>query len=239
MKLHWSVLMLMARSTIHKLLGLFVIMAVAEGVLFALSLCTWLNIGGLELILSHSHITVVCAICFVLVTVLLWTTGCEFSSKQGYTLQRLSVSPRSVFLWQAVYNTICYFLFWAVQTLIVLALCHLYMAVAHEAVVNQQTVFLAFYRNPFLHSLLPLDEAFRYVRNVLLVLSLGVTSAHFPLCQRRRTWSFTAIGMAAATLFLFQGNMGNFDGDSALAVFAVAALVLTIVMGWKEPAYED
>ena len=57
-------------------------------------------------------------------------------------------------------------IFWAAQVLFVLLLCRVYLAKADPACVNAQTVFLAFYRQKFLHSLLPLAETSRWVRVV-------------------------------------------------------------------------
>lgn len=179
---------------IYKILGLLFVMAVAEGTLFYFALNRTLvteNAGlgstGLEQLFTRSWAALVCVVFFTVAIFLLILTGYEHGSKQGYTLRRLSVSERSVFLWQAVYNTFCCFLFWAVLLGIALALCKLYVAKVGLEYVSGQTIFLAFYRNNFLHSLLPLEETSRYIRNVVLILGLGISSACFPFKQRRGT----------------------------------------------------
>ena len=161
MKKHLSVFMLMARSSIYKVISVFVLMAVVEYGL----VCMRLNQGvmsdqhNLEIVVDESRILWVFGAVFLLMTVFLCQTGCGFSSKTGYTLRRLSISERMVFVWQSIYNMMCYCLLWFVQILVVFGLCNLYVNMAPEGFVTNQTIFLAFYRNDFLHSLLPMEDA--------------------------------------------------------------------------------
>lgn len=184
MKRHLSIWMLMARSTICKVLGLLLALAAADGVLFALTLRQDTSILGLEQVLAESHLSIVFGVCMVLLMAVLCLNGCEFSAKQGYTLRRLRVSQREIFPWQAAHNAVCCFWLLAVQTLIVLALCRVYAAQDPD-MVNSQTVFLAFYRVPFLHSLLPLADGWRYVRNAVLCATR--CCARRSACARRRS----------------------------------------------------
>lgn len=223
MKQHLSVLMLMARSTIYKILGVFFLMAAIQGGLFytALNRVMAAETAGLELVFQQSRIIWVCALGFLLVTALLCLTGCESGGKQDYTLRRLSISEKSIFLWQTFYNTCCFFFFWIVQLFIVLALCLLYMKSIDTTAINDQAVFLAFYRSNFLHGLLPLDETSRYVRNAVLVFGLGITSAYFPLLQRRGKASLQVFILVAITLFYFPHNMGSLGTDILVIVLSL------------------
>lgn len=238
MREHLSVLMLMARSTIYKVLGIFFLMAAAEGGLFYLALNRavateapgagslemegpQMNITGMEQVFQQSRIIWIFALTFLLITALLCLTGTEFGGKQGYTLRRLSIPERTIFLWQAFYNTCCFFLLWAVQLFIVLALCKLYAEKMDPVAVTQQTVFLAFYRNSFLHSLLPLAEISRYARNVLLVLGLGISSAYFPFRQRRGETGVQVIILTAIALIFFSRSMGSLGGDIFVIVLSL------------------
>ncbi len=241
MKKHLSILMLMSRSTIYKLLGMLLIMAAVEGTLFYFTLGKMMatEIVGLELVLQQSRISWICALSFLLVTVLLCLTGCEFGGRQGYTLRRLSVSQRSVFLWQAFYNICCFFLFWAVQLFIVLALCRLYMERIDPPAISNQTVFLAFYRNDFLHSLLPLADISRYVRNLFLVLGLGIASAYFPIRQRRGGTGVGIIVLSAVTLFFFSHSMGSLGNDILVIVFSIVTATMALYGALKEEAVNE
>lgn len=241
MKKHLSVLMLMSRSTIYKILGILVIMTAVEGTLFYLTLrnMTAAEVVGLELVFQQSRILWVCALGYLLVTALLCLTGCEFSGKQGYTLHRLSVSQRSVFLWQAFYNICCFFLFWAVQLFIVLALCRLYMEKIDPPAISNQTVFLAFYRNDFLHSLLPLADMSRYVRNIFLILGLGIASAYFPIRQRRGGTGVGIIVLSAVTLLFFSHSMGSLGNDILVIVFSIVTATMALYGALKEEAANE
>ncbi len=215
MKKHLSVLMLFARSSIYKLTGLLVLMAGTETALFFLALEKAPDIA-LETVFSRGRTGIVCAVAFVLYTVVLCLTGCEFGSKQGYTLRRLRVSEWSVYFWQTGYNLCCYLIFWFVQLAAALLLCGLYMS--HGG--GSQDVFLAFYRSSFLHSLLPLDETSRYVRNAVLAPALALAAAYFPLCQRYGKLAVGTIFLAGLTVVMFSNAMGGFGGDAIVILFS-------------------
>jgi len=104
MRAHLSVLMLIARSTIYKILALLLLMAGAEWFQFRWALNfalagtdAGLGMKALEDVIASSRVAWAFAVCFLIISVLLSMTGCEFGSRPGYTLRRLSVSERSVF----------------------------------------------------------------------------------------------------------------------------------------------
>lgn len=240
MKKHLSVFMLMARSTIYRLLILLLAMAAAQALLFHFTLNAataaadaGLGPDTLETVISRSHIAWVFAICFVLMAVLLCLTGCNYGSRQENTLRRLSVSERSVFVWQMLYNIACFFLLWVAQALIALALCRWYTTVTDPSFVSGQTIFLAFYRNSFLHSLLPLEEGSRWVRNIMLVIGLGAACAQVPIYQRRGKISITIIAMTSLTLVFFSRSIGCFGNDMLIILLSAINIgaVLKNVMG--------
>ncbi len=227
MKQHLSVFMLLARSTIYPIAGLLLLTAAAEAGLF------WAVLGSgaaaeLPALLDKSRGLWVFGACFLLTTLLLSLTGCEFSAKTGCTLRRLSVSERQVFLWQWGYNTAVYFLLWAVQLLLALGLCALYLRRADPALVNSQTVFLAFYRSPFLHSLLPLEDTGLWVRNAALCLGLGASAAFFPFRQRQGRRDVTLILLTAAALRFFPCALGSFGNVMWMAILAAACALFCV-----------
>lgn len=239
MKQHLSVFMLMVRSSFYKILGLLALMAVAEATLFHFALDGGAN---LEHVVKYSRITYPFYIVFVLLTLLLCSAGCEFGSKTGYTLRRLSISEKRVFFWQCVYNTAAYLLFWAVQVLVAVALCTAYVTVfADSPYITHQTLFLAFYRSDFLHSLLPMENILFWVRNLLFFVSLGVTTAHFPYSQRRRSKFYHIYLLAPLFLvsFVWRGYSGP-EIDITIIVCAVF-LILSLyrVLKTQEVQYEN
>lgn len=242
MKKHLSVLMLHARSTVYKLLAALVFMTAAEAALFYITVRRLqdTNLMGLEYAFTEGKIVWVFCAAFVLFCAVLLRSGYEFGSKQGYTLRRLRVSEEAVFIWQAVYNTVCLFILWAFQLLVVMGLSMWYMSVADASVSGGQTIFLAFYRDEFLHSLMPLAEGSRLARNLILVPCLGTALAALPWRQRRGQKGIAGILLPAVAVVSFKGEMGLFAVD---AIVSMAAIVMagSAALGvlWKELRDED
>ena len=235
MKKHSSVLMLMARSTIYRVLGLLIVMAVAEAGLFWLRLQQGAIDGNfsLEAIISESRLSWACAAFFLLVNVILsWGS---YTISDTYTAARLSVSGKAVYLWQCIYNTLCYLLFWMVQILIGIGLCRVYEAIAPAEFVSNQTVFLAFYRSKFLHSFLPFEDTWVWIRNILLVVALGVCSSRKP-GKNRKIGIGSCFLIAATGVFFVQGI-----GEAvALIIAAIVCAVPAVVKALsKEVPDED
>ncbi len=128
---------------------------------------------------------------------------------------------------------------WAVQLLISYALCKWYIAKVDPALTGAQTIFLAFYRSDFLHSILPLSELSRWIRNVLLLVCLGLAAAHFPYRQRRRKVGVTMIVMTALSLVFFSRAMARFGSDILIILLSAAnaAAILKNVF-WRDAGEE-
>ena len=230
MRQHVSVLMLFVRSTLYKLLLIVFVMAAAESVLFALALRSAEGYFGLDTILRASRPQSVCAVCFLLLCALMCLTGCEFGSKQGYTLARLRISHKMIFFWQIVNNAGLLLLFWAAQVGIVLAFCGVYTAQYPQP----QAAVLVFYANGFLHSLLPLAETGRLICNMILLASLAVTSACFPVRMRRgeKPMAFFAVMLLCVPLFIRE--TGSVGADVTLSIIAIGLSAFAAYGAGKE-----
>ena len=238
MKKHSSVFMLMARSTIYRVLGLLILMTVAEAGLFWLRLQQGAIDGNfsLEAIISESRLSWACAAFFLFVNVILsWGS---YTISDTYTAARLSVSGKAVYLWQCVYNMLCYLLFWMVQILIAIGLCRVYEAMAPAEFVSNQTVFLAFYRSKFLHSFLPFEDTWVWVRNILLVVALGVCSSRIP--GKNRKIGIGSCFLIAATGVFFVQEIGDTASVVILTISAIICAVPAVVKALsKEVPDED
>ena len=238
MKKHSSVFMLMARSTIYRVLGLLILMTVAEAGLFWLRLQQGAIDGNfsLEAIISESRLSWACAAFFLFVNVILsWGS---YTISDTYTAARLSVSGKAVYLWQCVYNMLCYLLFWMVQILIAIGLCRVYEAMAPAEFVSNQTVFLAFYRSKFLHSFLPFEDTWVWIRNILLVVALGVCSSRIP--GKNRKIGIGSCFLIAATGVFFVQEIGDTASVVILTISAIICAVPAVVKALsKEVPDED
>ena len=97
--------------------------------------------------------------------------------KSLYTVQRLEVREWQQVICQAIYNFAVFLIFWAFSVGVTLVICKLYYSQADPTSYGSQSMYLMFYRNDLFHSLLPLAETLRYVRNSFMFLALAVLSA--------------------------------------------------------------
>lgn len=242
MKKHISVVLLFARSTVFPMLILLAAMAAGELALFRHSLdiqlraaAAGVEMDSLEVIIDYSNITLIFGLAFLLLTMLLCLPGCRFGSRTDYTFGRLSLNERAIYWWQAGYNAACYAILWAVQLGVVLACCALYTASAPERVYTGQTVFLAFYRSPLLHALLPLDEILLWLRNLGFLAGLALSTARVPVCVRQGKIPAAVIPMTL-TMFFFPRAVGDYAFD-ALILWPTVAVIAGVL--WAVLQKED
>ena len=217
MKKYLSVFGLYARSTVFKILLILFAMSAIETIIFYTELQNALQtyesieagLSSLEHTLDMAAINVYFRAALLLITFVLSIPGCKFKSNTGYTLQRLSVSERETFFIQTVYNTLVYIILIAVQLGVTFVLSQYYISTVPDGFANNQTLFLAYYRNEFLHSLLPLEDIGLWVRNALLVISFGFVTAEFPYNNRRNKFSATAIALGLYTIVYFDQGIGE------------------------------
>lgn len=240
MKQRLSVFLLAARSSIHYVLAIFFVMAVSECTVFYLLMKTSGTSRSLEDFISQSHIPVLFGIAFLLLCVCLSLLGAEyFGSKVRYTIQRLKVTEKELVCQWGVYNSICFFALWVVQLLLMLFFCRQYLSNSNPAEVGEQTLFIAFYRQNFLHNLLPLAEVSRAIRNAILVLALGFTASSFSYHRRHNNVSIGVALVAALAVLFFRHPMGGLGND--LFVIGAALLITgtSLMSLWKENENEN
>lgn len=116
------------------------------------------------------------------------------------------MDERTLTLCWGGHNALCLLVFWGAQAAWALFLCRFAMAHAAQTPFNDMSLFLAFFRNGFLHSLLPLQEYSRAIRNGIFLLCLGLTAAllFLPAAARTQGLRHTA-PVGADGRFLFPG----------------------------------
>ena len=231
MKKHLSVFGLFTRSSVYKVLLILIAMCAVQSLCFYMEVqdavaayeAIGADMASLEKVFEKAAVSVYFRVALVLVSVAICLPGCAFKSNTGYTVGRLSVSERAAFFWQAAYNMLAYWLLLAVQLVTVFGLARYYVAAVPDEFVSNQTIMLAFYRNSFLHSLLPMEDIGLWIRNGLLVLSLGMACAEFPYRQRRHKFSATAIALVSYTIVYFDQSIGKL-------VYAISSGVIALVI---------
>lgn len=235
MKKHLSVFALMIRQNFFKFLILIFVSAVAQGVMFYLkfnkafaeynSYYGEFQMRSLENIFEESRITLVFAAAFLLLLLILCTT-CRSSSKTVYTLRRLRIGTRSIVLWQTLSGVFYLFMFWAFELLLVLLFSGIYMKYSPQDSISIQTVFLAFYKNSFLHALLPLESIGTYIRNIVFIISLGVCSSVFSVYSLMGKFTYEILVLSPLVVLSFKRSLGEPTLDFLTCFYAV------FILGW-------
>ena len=242
MKRHLSVFMLAARSSVYKVLLLICAMAAGEWALFSLALGRMTPDAplGLEQVVAQSRISWVWTAALLALCAILSLTGCGLSgSRVSYTISRLSVGEKVLTVWWAAYNFLCLLALWAAQALTALALCLHYTALIDPAYLSGQTIFLAFYRQSFLHSILPLADTTRLACVIVLFVCLGICAACFSFRVRRGYKGVAVVLLSIFGAATFSRNLGGDSGD-ALVITVTLAVTASAVYGlWREADQDE
>ena len=211
MKKYVSVLSIAVRGSIYKLIGIVLGMGILETGLFVRAIAagkkldleqmTAADMQGFEHMIDASYIAFVFGIAFMLCyIVLLKAVGDTKGSETDYFYNRLSVGivPRYV-MW-CLYGIVCMSMFAAVQIGIVYGLGQLYVHTVQSELVSPQMYFLAFYRNDFLHGLLPMANIGKWIRNFVLFLVLGTEIANYGMTHKQNVAVLSVALMVVASL---------------------------------------
>lgn len=225
MRKNLSVFMLAARSSIYRITAILFIMTAAESVLLYYGLKTIRDQQvsyTISEVVSHGKIPLIFGVTFLVICLCLALTGCEFSgSKLRYTVQRLSVREEVTVHWWTLYNAAVLFIFWTLQAAIVFGFSKIYMQYINPEYTSNMSIFIAFCDNEFLHSLLPVVETSRYIRNIVLVLTLAETIAVFSYRMRHDKKDLNMIVLIMLTFTGFKGAMGRFSADVCIIIVAL------------------
>ena len=246
MRKHISVLGLWIRCSLYKILGILAIMSIVEYMLFYFTLNNELSVYEItgtfsrpEALIDRSGIFLCFATAFIVITVLLSIYGCQFGSKTSYTLQRLSINEKYVFLYQSVYNSFVYILFWSAQTVLCILMLKNYTSQAPTEFIGEQSVLLAFYRSTRLHPLLPFSDIMLWARNIILLIALSLGAAEFPYIQRRGKKSVTVIALALYTVVLWKQDISPLGSLISCILIAIAVLVSVSYQLFAKEETED
>ena len=247
-----SLLMLAARSTLWKAAGITLASCLTEAGLFLAALSGWQdtvrtayyeysNPMGLEGLLMQYPLSWCFRIGLVLVCAVLAFLGWEGSSRVSYTLRRLSVGHRALTLLWAGYGFFCLLFFWAAHLGTLLALCAAALPRLAPEFSGPQALFLACYRDPYLHSLLPLDDWPLWARNLSMCAALGTAAASFSLSRG----SFEFGGPAEFLRpYLYDGIFYSADGlpsvlGPVLLFVSLCALAASLCQILRRDPYEE
>ena len=137
----------------------------------------------------------------------------------------MRITEKKILFMQSIYNVLCYTMFLAAQTGIFLIQYQMYCGYIKN--VTNQTLFLAFYRNAFMHSILPLEDSFRCGMNLIIILSCSIGTALFSYIQRRGKMAWSMLVMLACILLGFERELGDqMILITAFVTFAISGTML-------------
>lgn len=228
MKRYLSVFEMIARSSIYKVLLVSGAMAVAQGVCFYM---TMLSPSGLAIedYIEQSHYSLIFKIAYVLITVILVVPGMDIGSRQSYTLKRLRIKESRIFWLQALYNFFAYVLLWGVQLMMLLGSAYVYQKnLPAGARFTNQTMFLAFHRNDFMHSILPLEDVAGWWFVIPMLVTSAFVTAEFTRLRREEKFGFEILILILGILISFPRELGYED-----MLFVLAVCTVYVVMGLR------
>lgn len=252
MKERLSVVMLAARGTVYKVILLMAMTGIVQMAAFYIWMVRWISpdalwLASIEIGMRDSLVVPMAGVSFVILCAILCLNGLGAGSKSVYTLRRLAISEKEVLCCMAVYNTLIFLLFWMSQALVMLGICRMYEWLApafcaqngvpvSARLVGPQTVYIAFYRHKYLHSLLPMAEVSRWIRNLILVVSLGICTTTFPNSLRYGKKGIGILILVVLTLGMFCGTAGVIERDivSGLIALAVGIASACFALGGAE-----
>lgn len=232
MKKQLSIWMLCAGSTMNKLLALLAVMAAGGTGLFYLA-CR----GGDEFqnnlvwAFANSHISLLFLVIFLLWTAVLLMPA---QNEAVYTMKRLRVSQGRILFIRSCYNALSYVVLWGAQVLLLTALFYWFGSAADPESYGPQSILLAFYRDNTLHSLLPLEDWTRYLRNLAVLIGVSASVAGASRCMRQhRAYLVPLLVLAAGLAIWFPAEIGNWtnDGMMSFCVLLMGGIMLSMARG--------
>lgn len=174
MKAYKPIWMLYSRSTVYKLLVLMGGVILVDGAAFCLKLQ---KASYLAQAIPEAAWKAVFVVSVPVLLLLLIMPGWAGSGRSDYTLDRLGLDPRKAYFVRAGFNALCMVLLVAVQGLVLALFCMGFEALPQNQMPGPQNVPMVFYRSEFLHSLVPLADWIRLVRNLVMIAGFGLVSA--------------------------------------------------------------
>lgn len=246
MKKRLSVLYPLIRTTALPLTALLILLSGTEYYFFSQKISDALDasyftsesmrfVATFDDILLYSNLSFIFQIAFGFLAVLL--ALCCLNRSGGninYTIRRLSVSEREVHILWGAYYSLCYFVLCVWQLITIYGLYRIYLASPLGAYDGGMTFFLASYRVPLLHSLMPLSDMTRHVCNLILLGSLGLCHTIFSYRLRKGQKPMALFVVFWLAAFFFSGRTASFGHDAFLSVALIITDLSALFNIWGE-----
>ena len=160
--------------------------------------------------------------------------GDTAGSKSVYTTNRLGLSEEQMTLVFGGVFTGYFLLYWALQIAVAYGFFVWY---SRFTLVSSNSFMLACWRSEWLHTLLPLNEWWGYLRNLAICTSFGFSAAFGSQLSRRGKFPWMSLVPPVLCLFLLTGRIGDFWLDIVLTVLLIGFTIgyfFTLKGGWED-----
>lgn len=250
MKKFISVFSLFIRSTVYKITGILCGMIGLE--LLLLLIFGKIGENSLAYIADSGVFTYVFTISILAAVLLLSLYSCNRSSKLSYTLGRLCIHDKQVFLLQLTVNFLMLWILWMGQLLGALLYSAVYLHRSSPELVNHQTIMIAFYKSSFLQMILPLASVTGWLELGTILIGLSIGCASYSYQQRKGYKDTSVLIFCGVVLFrilltsdpLYFNLLGNSQDEVIraatafiLAIGSIVSIVSLIRVGRSEADY--
>lgn len=231
MKTRGSCMALYARSTLPPVLAILAVTALTEWLFFIRALGDEWEVR-FSAVLEKGYTGRIAAVALVLVCLVLCWGGGSRGSRTIYTMRRLPIREEEAVMWQGLYGACCFLMLWAVQGGLLLAMARTYLAAQTGWNATGAALLALSYEETLFHALVPLEQWIGWVRNLLLLLALGLNCACAGYKRRRGKPPVSSVVLVLGTLATFLFDMGSVDGPIFGGAVAAGVLAVDFCILW-------
>ncbi len=243
MKKYVFVFMLFVRSAFWKCMAAYALTAAAHTAFYFLDSGGWTQPwqfaqGSWDYVMAASLLLMTAAL-------ISGATGRKGKGKPIYTLARLEGGLPRAYLCQMAANVLYLLLFWCVNAVTLFVLLRLYLSSLSANSWDTQTLLLCFYDDPFLLSLIPMQDIALWLRNIVMILTLAAVMSGNSCRQRIGKSGAFGLGFTVAlTVICFSTGGGEWQANAIIAGFFAFIFICSIGFnhsgkGVREDEFEE
>ena len=234
MKKYLSVFYLFTKESFLRIIILWMLSFTLQGILLRLSASSFPlsenSVASLRDIGDKVYLPLIFIITVAITAILLLRAKKQSVSKYSYTLRRLLIKEKTVFLIRAFYNTLIIFMLFALSVVFYFLIFGKLTEVFPENYFSSQAAYMTMYNYPFLHNVFAGRDILRLTRNLLFITAIGVNlAADSFLGTRGKTWFGAHISVISSYFLFTEGQyMGSIPFDVFFLSEAIGLIVCTL-----------
>lgn len=245
MKKYLSVFYLITKESLMRITVLWLISFALQGALCVFSAnsfdLTSTPIVTIENICDKAYIPLIFCITLAFMAGFLMKTRKKSVSSINYTLKRLLVKEKTVFVIRTFYNTLILLMFLMLSVVFYFFISSAFIKLFPENYFSSQVVYMSLYDYDFFHNIFAGRDILRLVRNILCIFATAVNlSADSFYSNRNSSWFGAHFSVLVCYSVFAKGlDMSSLEGDILYITLAVILIVCTIAAVFtKEEQYD-